>query len=168
MKCMNWQGYKTDEELLAVKPPQICSCTCLYSLNHIGRTFRQSKLLMRVGTSSWMIASKLWRKIDVICARFTPKNYFPSEKRAANYPNPSMRKSKEVEVQFVCSFINSWCPHIATGNQYSRFLRAQNYVETLIHIAMNMRLYIDETIKKIKDCVKAKQQVYISYILYCI
>ncbi len=25
MKCMNWQGYKTDDELMAVKSPQKCS-----------------------------------------------------------------------------------------------------------------------------------------------
>jgi hypothetical protein len=51
MKCMNWQGYKSDDELMAVKSPQICSWFCLYSLNH-DRTFTQSKLLTRVGTSS--------------------------------------------------------------------------------------------------------------------
>ncbi len=51
MKCMNWQGYKTDEELMAVKSPQTCSCFCLYSRNH-DRTLPQSKLLTRVGTSS--------------------------------------------------------------------------------------------------------------------
>jgi hypothetical protein len=50
MKCMNWQGYKTDEELMAVKT--LCCFVCLHSLNHGDRTFMQSKLLTRVGTSS--------------------------------------------------------------------------------------------------------------------
>jgi hypothetical protein len=108
MKCMNWQGYKTDEELMAVKSPQMCSCSCLYSLNHVDRKFTQSKWHTRVGTSSWVSASKLWRKIDACCALFTRKNCFPSEKRAANYPNPSMRKPKEVIVYiyFYHSFIH--------------------------------------------------------------
>jgi hypothetical protein len=45
------------------------------------------------------------------------------------------------------------------GNEYSRFLRAQSFIESIIHIAMSMRIYLDETCIKIRKCVAENQEV---------
>ena len=52
-----------------------------------------------------------------------------------------------------------WNSQIKGGNSYSRFLRAQSYIETIIHIATTMRIYVDETIIKIRHCVDAKHEI---------
>jgi hypothetical protein len=52
-----------------------------------------------------------------------------------------------------------WNSQIKGGNTYSRFLRAQGFIETLIHMATSMRIYVDETIDRINACVTAKHVV---------
>lgn len=46
---------------------------------------------------------------------------------------------------------------IKGGNSYSRWLRCQSYIETILHIVASMQLYIDETITRIKTCVNGKK-----------
>jgi hypothetical protein len=52
-----------------------------------------------------------------------------------------------------------WNSQIKGGNSYSRYLRAQGFIETLIHIATSMRIYVDETITRIRECLTAKHVV---------
>lgn len=55
----------------------------------------------------------------------------------------------------------SECVHsqMKGGNSYSRWLRANSYVETIRHIVANMKLYVDETIARIQACVAEKKPV---------
>ncbi len=46
---------------------------------------------------------------------------------------------------------------IKGGNSYSRWLRCQNYIQTILHIVASMQIYIDETITRIKTCVSANK-----------
>ncbi len=48
---------------------------------------------------------------------------------------------------------------IKGGNSYARWIRAQTYVETLVHIATLMNLYVDDTIGRILKCVDEKKVV---------
>jgi hypothetical protein len=52
-----------------------------------------------------------------------------------------------------------WHSQIKGGNEFSRFLRAQSFIETIVHIATSMKIYLDETIAKIRKCVDAKHEV---------
>ena len=45
------------------------------------------------------------------------------------------------------------------GNEYARILRANNYYQTLHHISQLFSLYVDETVKAIQSCLKAKRVV---------
>ena len=55
----------------------------------------------------------------------------------------------------------SECVHsqIKGGNSFSRWLRANSYVDSVRHIVANMKLYVDETATRIQACVAEKKSV---------
>ena len=138
MKTLKWQGYKSDAALMVVSVNYL-----FHYFIHIFTMFQDINLISAKFKGS---NSKLDLVIDTLienrknlCAFHTTQLF--------SFGKSSSQLSECQNSQ------------IKGGNSYARWLRAQNYLETLVHIATLMRLYIDETKERIQKCVLEKRVV---------